>query len=49
MGAAIEENLSKAVTHILAISSEALLQQFSRERLTRFKGVSFEPVEFHEA
>ncbi|KAK4780811.1 hypothetical protein SAY87_016917 [Trapa incisa] len=38
MGATIEETLSKGVTHILAISSEALLQQFSRERLTRFKG-----------
>ncbi|XP_031399752.1 DNA polymerase lambda isoform X1 [Punica granatum] len=38
MGATIEESLSKGVTHVLAISSEALLQQLSKERLTRFKG-----------
>ncbi|KAJ4711176.1 DNA polymerase lambda [Melia azedarach] len=38
MGATVEENLSKKVTHVLAMDLKALLQQVSRERLTRFKG-----------
>ena len=40
MGAAIEERLSKRVTHVFAINSEALLKQVTTERLERFKGVS---------
>ena len=40
MGAAIEERLSKRVTHVFAINSEALLKQVAAERLERFKGVS---------
>ncbi|XP_023877888.1 DNA polymerase lambda isoform X2 [Quercus suber] len=38
MGAAIEERLSKRVTHVFAINSEALLKQVTIERLERFKG-----------
>ncbi|XP_075657192.1 DNA polymerase lambda isoform X2 [Castanea sativa] len=38
MGAAIEERLSKRVTHVFAINSEALLKQVTTERLERFKG-----------
>ncbi|RDX97331.1 DNA polymerase lambda [Mucuna pruriens] len=38
MGAVLEERLSKRVTHIFALHSEALLQQLDTERLSRFKG-----------
>ncbi|XP_041015457.1 DNA polymerase lambda isoform X1 [Juglans microcarpa x Juglans regia] len=38
MGAAIEERLSKRVTHVFAMNSDALLKQVDAERLTRFKG-----------
>ncbi|XP_030961279.1 DNA polymerase lambda isoform X1 [Quercus lobata] len=38
MGAAIEERLSKRVTHVFAMNSEALLKQVAAERLERFKG-----------
>ncbi|XP_050276826.1 DNA polymerase lambda isoform X1 [Quercus robur] len=38
MGAAIEERLSKRVTHVFAMNSEALLKQVATERLERFKG-----------
>ncbi|KAL0004110.1 hypothetical protein SO802_011671 [Lithocarpus litseifolius] len=38
MGAAIEERLSKRVTHVFAINSEALLKQVTTERLERIKG-----------
>lgn len=41
MGAVIEERFSKRVTHVFAMHSDALLQQLDRERLSRFKGVSF--------
>lgn len=41
MGAEIEERLSKRVTHVFAMNSEALLKQVGTERLARFKGVSF--------
>ena len=40
MGPAIEERLSKRVTHLFAMNSEALLKQVAAERLERFKGVS---------
>lgn len=40
MGAEIEERLSKRVTHVFAMNSEALLKQVGTERLARFKGVS---------
>ena len=40
MGPAIEERLSKRVTHLFAMNSEALLKQVATERLERFKGVS---------
>ncbi|GMP82925.1 hypothetical protein CsSME_00037029 [Camellia sinensis var. sinensis] len=38
MGASIEDRLSKKVTHVFAMNSEALLQQIGRQRLSRFKG-----------
>ncbi|XP_055962369.1 DNA polymerase lambda isoform X3 [Mercurialis annua] len=38
MGATIETRLSKKVTHVFAVNSQALLQQVDRERLQRFKG-----------
>ncbi|XP_059448061.1 DNA polymerase lambda isoform X2 [Corylus avellana] len=38
MGAEIEERLSKRVTHVFAMNSEALLKQVGTERLARFKG-----------
>ncbi|XP_030959252.1 DNA polymerase lambda-like [Quercus lobata] len=38
MGPAIEERLSKRVTHLFAMNSEALLKQVAAERLERFKG-----------
>ncbi|XP_027361484.1 DNA polymerase lambda isoform X2 [Abrus precatorius] len=38
MGAATEERLSKRVTHVLAVDSNALLQELDRERLSRFQG-----------
>lgn len=39
MGADIEEQrLSKSVTHVFAMNSDALLKQLSTERLERFKG-----------
>ncbi|XP_020220906.1 DNA polymerase lambda isoform X2 [Cajanus cajan] len=38
MGAVVEERLSKRVTHVCAMHSDALLQQLDRERLSRFKG-----------
>lgn len=41
MGAVIEERLSKRVTHVFAMDSNALLRQLDRERLSRFNGVSF--------
>ena len=41
MGADIEEQrLSKSVTHVFAMNSDALLKQLSTERLERLKGVS---------
>jgi hypothetical protein len=41
MGAEIEERLSKRVTHVFAMNSDAILKQVGTERLARFKGVSF--------
>ncbi|XP_052171941.1 DNA polymerase lambda isoform X2 [Diospyros lotus] len=38
MGAAIEDRLSKKVTHVFATSSDAILQKIGRERLSQFKG-----------
>ncbi|XP_058115532.1 DNA polymerase lambda isoform X7 [Magnolia sinica] len=38
MGAAVEDRLSKRVTHIFAMNSNALLQHVGCERLRRFKG-----------
>ncbi|XP_062159840.1 DNA polymerase lambda isoform X2 [Alnus glutinosa] len=38
MGAEIEERLSKRVTNVFAMNSEALLKQVGTERLARFKG-----------
>jgi hypothetical protein len=40
MGAEIEERLSKRVTNVFAMNSEALLKQVGTERLALFKGVS---------
>ncbi|XP_058115534.1 DNA polymerase lambda isoform X9 [Magnolia sinica] len=40
MGAAVEDRLSKRVTHIFAMNSNALLQHVGCERLRRFKGSS---------
>lgn len=40
MGAEIEERLSKRVTNVFAMNSEALLKRVGTERLARFKGVS---------
>ncbi|XP_048231585.1 DNA polymerase lambda-like isoform X5 [Ricinus communis] len=37
MGATIETRLSKKVTHVLAMNSNALLQQLDKERLQRLK------------
>lgn len=41
MGAKIEERFSKNVTHVFAIDANSLLQKVDRERLSRFKAVSF--------
>lgn len=38
MGAVIEERLSKRVTHVFAMDSNALLRQLDRERLSLFNG-----------
>ncbi|XP_073221618.1 DNA polymerase lambda isoform X2 [Cicer arietinum] len=38
MGAVIEERLSKRVTHVLAVDSHTVLQEFDTYRLSRFKG-----------
>ncbi|XP_037495611.1 DNA polymerase lambda isoform X2 [Jatropha curcas] len=38
MGATIETRLSKKVTHVFAMNSNALLQQMDKERLQRFRG-----------
>ncbi|TKY46267.1 DNA polymerase lambda [Spatholobus suberectus] len=38
MGAVVEERLSKRVTHVFAMHSDALLQQLDRELLSRFEG-----------
>ncbi|PSS28656.1 DNA polymerase [Actinidia chinensis var. chinensis] len=38
MGASIEDRLSKKVTHVFAMNSDALLKQFDRERLSRIRG-----------
>ncbi|XP_057494834.1 DNA polymerase lambda isoform X2 [Actinidia eriantha] len=38
MGATIEDRLSKKVTHVFAMNSDALLKQFDRERLSRVRG-----------
>lgn len=40
MGATTEERLSKKVTHIFAINSQALLRQLDGQLLKRFKPVS---------
>lgn len=40
MGATIEDYLSKKVTHIFAMNSNALLQKLDRKRLMSFKGVN---------
>ncbi|THG23886.1 hypothetical protein TEA_004073 [Camellia sinensis var. sinensis] len=48
MGASIEDRLSKKVTHVFAMNSEALLQQIGRQRLSRFKGVSYSLSLSHE-
>lgn len=41
MGASIEDRLSKKVTHVFAMNSDALLKKIGRERLSSFRGVSF--------
>lgn len=41
MGAAIEERLSKRVTHVFAMDSHTLFNGLDRERLSHFKGVSY--------
>ncbi|CAJ2647664.1 unnamed protein product [Trifolium pratense] len=38
MGAVIEERFSKRVTHVLAVDSHTILQEFDSHRLSRFKG-----------
>ncbi|KAK7380721.1 hypothetical protein VNO78_33237 [Psophocarpus tetragonolobus] len=38
MGAVVEERLSKRVTHVFALNSDALLQHLDKERLSHFKG-----------
>ncbi|RWR77119.1 BRCT domain-containing protein [Cinnamomum micranthum f. kanehirae] len=47
MGATIEDYLSKKVTHIFAMNSNALLQKLNRKRLMSFKGniLSFQWLE----
>lgn len=40
MGAKIDDYLSKKVTHIFAMNSNALLQKLDHERLMSFEGVS---------
>jgi len=40
MGANIEEQLSKRVTHIFAENWDALKQKIDSERLANFRGVS---------
>lgn len=41
MGAAIEDRLTKSVTHVFAMNSDSLLRQIDADRLSRFQGVSF--------
>ncbi|RZS07009.1 hypothetical protein BHM03_00037772 [Ensete ventricosum] len=41
MGAVVDDNVSKRVTHIFAMNSSTLLQQVNLEHLHRHKGVSF--------
>lgn len=36
-----EGSLTKKVTHVLAMTPEALVGKFQKEPLSRFKGVSF--------
>ncbi|XAR65021.1 DNA-directed DNA polymerase [Bertholletia excelsa] len=38
MGASFKDRLSKKVTHVFAMDSDALLRQFDRQRLSSFKG-----------
>ncbi|XP_047317237.1 DNA polymerase lambda [Impatiens glandulifera] len=38
MGASIEQELSRKVTHVFAMNYDALLQKFGRERFSHFKG-----------
>lgn len=40
MGARVEDQLSKKVTHVFAANSNAILQQVDNERLKHFTGVS---------
>ncbi|KAE8707224.1 hypothetical protein F3Y22_tig00110386pilonHSYRG00083 [Hibiscus syriacus] len=40
MGAKIEAQLSDKVTHVFAISSDALLHRVNEDQLARFKGIS---------
>ncbi|XP_059655997.1 DNA polymerase lambda isoform X2 [Cornus florida] len=40
MGATIEDRLSKRVTHVFTMNSDALFQQIGRQRLDRLKGNS---------
>ena len=41
MGAAIEDRLTKSITHVFAMNSDSLLRQNDADRLSRFQGVSF--------
>ncbi|KAK3038649.1 hypothetical protein RJ639_027312 [Escallonia herrerae] len=38
MGATIEQSMSERVTHVFALDSRSLLQQFSQQEIARFKG-----------
>ncbi|KAK2985332.1 hypothetical protein RJ640_029476 [Escallonia rubra] len=38
MGTTIEQSMSKRVTHVFALDSRSLLQQFSQQEIARFKG-----------
>lgn len=43
MGGAVmeEDRLTKKLTHVLAMNPQSLVGKFSKESLSRFKGVSF--------
>ncbi|CAL0331498.1 unnamed protein product [Lupinus luteus] len=42
MGAVIEDRLSKRVTHVFAMDSHTLFNEFDKERFSRFKGTALQ-------